>query len=69
MKLFSEMLDKKIVKLEKRTYSLQLVSRGLLNERTIKNKEVNLLLKEKTLENLDTLASLTMKVPYAEIVY
>jgi len=68
MKAFNGILDKKTVKLKKRTYSLELASRGVLNEKKIRNKEVNSFLKEKTDQNLDTLASLTMKIPCAKMI-
>jgi len=68
MKIFNEMLAKKVVKSRERTYSLKLIQRGHLNEKKIRNKEVNSLLKEKTGQNLDTLASLSMKIPYAKMI-
>lgn len=66
MKAFNEMLAKNVVKLRKATYSLNLVQRGVLNKKKIKNKEVNTMLKEKIGQNLDILASLTIKIPNAE---
>jgi hypothetical protein len=68
MKLFDQM-SANAIRLRRRTFSLDLVQRGYLKERRIKDSETNLLLKEKTNQNLDTLASLTLKIPYAVVTY
>jgi hypothetical protein len=57
------------IRLKRRTFSLDSVQRGYLKERRIKDSETSLLLKEKTDQNLDTLASLTLKIPYAVKTY